>query len=202
MEVGAWSWLEVAKLLASVLTPVALAALGVYVHRVTKRFEHVQWRSQKLIEKRLSVYEDLAPLFNDLLCYFTYVGCWRDLDPLDVVALKRSIDKQIHVAAPLFSATFFEACMAFQDLCFETYNGWGQDALLRTEAFRRKEGRPQDWKAEWENCFSADAAEPNAVRTAYARVMKAFSEDIGVHAAVIPQSGNPLINVLQAHNEL
>lgn len=196
MDAGEWSWLEIAKLLASVLTPIALAALGVYVHRVTKRFEHVQWRSQKLIEKRLSVYEDLTPLFNDLLCYFTYVGCWRDLDPPNVVALKRSLDKQIHLAAPLFSAKFFETCMAFQDLCFETYNGWGQDALLRTEAFRRKEGRPTDWKTEWESCFSADTAEPHAVRAAYTRVMEAFSKDIGVHAAAIPLSGRPPNNGL------
>jgi hypothetical protein len=35
--------------------------LGIYIHRVTKRFEHLQWRSQKLVEKRLAVYDDLAP---------------------------------------------------------------------------------------------------------------------------------------------
>ncbi|SFB41592.1 hypothetical protein SAMN04515620_1756 [Collimonas sp. OK607] len=114
MDAGQWNWLEIVKLLASVLTPIALAVFGIYVHHITKRFEHVQWRSQKLVEKRLSVYEDLAPLFNDLLCYFTYVGCWRDLNPPDVVTLKRTIDKKIHIAAPLFSPQFFASSMAFQ----------------------------------------------------------------------------------------
>ncbi len=191
MDLGPWNWLEAAKLLASVLTPLALAALGIYVHRVTKRYEHGQWRSQKLIEKRLSVYEALAPDFNDLLCYFTYVGSWRDLDPPKVVALKRSIDKQIYLAAPLFSGNFFQCCMAFQSLCFETYNGWGQDALLRTAVKRRRESR-SNWKVEWEGCFSSEVAEPDAVRAAYACVMEAFAQDIGVHPfAVIPKSGRP-----------
>lgn len=194
MDLGPWNWLEAAKLLASVLTPLALAALGIYVHRVTKRYEHGQWRSQKLVEKRLSVYEELAPDLNDLLCYFTYVGCWRDLDPPKVVGLKRSIDKQIYLAAPLFSENFFRACMAFQALCFETYNGWGQDALLRTAFKRRKESRP-DWKREWDACFSCEVADPNAVRAAYARLMAAFSQDIGVHPqAVVARSGVPPAN--------
>jgi hypothetical protein len=130
MDAGHWNWLEVAKLTAGALTPVALAALGVYIHRVTKSFENLQWRSQKLIEKRLSVYDDLAPHFNDLLCYFTYIGCWKELDPSVVLALKRTMDKKIHIAAPLFSAAFFDACENFQNLCFETYGGWGRDAYF------------------------------------------------------------------------
>lgn len=196
MDLGPWNWLEAAKLLASVLTPLALAALGIYVHRVTKRYEHGQWRSQKLVEKRLSVYEQLAPDLNDLLCYFTYVGCWRDLDPPTVVALKRSIDKQIFLAAPLFSAEFFGSCMAFQSLCFETYNGWGQDAQLRTATHRRRESR-KDWKDEWENCFSRKIAEPNLVRAAYAKVMESFSRDIGVHPqALIPDPGKPPTSIV------
>jgi hypothetical protein len=195
MELGPWNWLEIAKLLASLLVPVALAAVGVYIHRVTKRFEHLQWRSQKLIEKRLSVYDDLAPLLNELLCYFTYIGGWRDLDPPAVVALKRVVDKKIHLAAPLFSQDFFAACMEFQDLCFETYTGWGRDALLRTSFQRRREGRANDWRTEWDACFSAEIVDPESVRSAYRRVMEAFAADIGVHAtSLVPLSGEPPAN--------
>ncbi|WP_077036777.1 hypothetical protein [Pelomonas sp. KK5] len=102
MRAGDWSWLEVAKLVASLLIPLTLAGVGVFVHRVTRQFEHLQWRSQKLIEKRIAIYDDLAPLFNDLLCYFTYVGRWKEMSPPDVVALKRVVDKKIYMAAPLF----------------------------------------------------------------------------------------------------
>jgi hypothetical protein len=185
-----WNSLEIAKLAAGLLTPTALALFGVYIHRLTKRFEHLQWRSQKLIETRLKIYDELAPQLNDLLCYFTYVGCWKDLNPPEVAALKRTIDKKIFLAAPLFSESFFSACMEFQNLCFETYSGWGRDALLRAQFERRKQARPNDWKAEWNECFSASASDPKAIRTAYKRVMEAFAVDIGVHPSfVVPPSG-------------
>lgn len=196
MDAGPWNWLEIAKLTAGLLVPGALAVFGLYIHRVTKQFEHVQWRSQKLIEKRLAVYDDLAPQLNDLLCYFTYVGSWKDLNPPDVVALKRTIDKKMYLAAPLFSEEFFSVCMAFQGLCFATYTGWGRDASLCTRFERRRDARPADWNSEWEACFSKHASEPSLVREAHRRLMEVFSRDIGVHASfVVPSSGGIPSNV-------
>jgi len=192
MSAGPWNWLEVAKLVAGLLTPAALAMLGIYIHRVTRRFEHFQWRSQKLVEKRLAVYDDLAPQLNDLLCYFTYVGCWKELDPPAVVSLKRDIDKKIHLAAPLFSQGFFSACTEFQNLCFEAFVGWGQNARLRTESKRRCEARPTDWKSEWNVCFAdrESVSDPHAIKDAYRQVMRALAVDMGVHPSfVIPHSG-------------
>ncbi len=169
-----------AKIGTSILLPVALAVLGIFVHRITKRFEHRQWRSQKLVDKRLAIYDQLAPLLNDVLCYFTYVGCWRDLTPPDVVTLKRSIDKKIHLAAPLFSPAFFEACQAFQALCFETHTGWGNAARLRTSLQRRKDGLGTVWQEQWDACFSKEAPDSAEVAAAYQRVMAVFSAEIGV----------------------
>jgi len=183
MQGSPWNSLEVAKIVAGLLTPIAIAIFGIYVHRVTKKFEHLQWRSQKLVEKRLAVYDDLGPHFNDLLCYFTYVGEWRDLDPPEIVKLKRTMDKKIYLAAPLFSEEFFSACMAFQGVCYETYNGWGRDASLRTKSQRRREARQNDWKAEWNEYFAANVASLDEIRLAYKRVMEVFAQDIGVHAA-------------------
>lgn len=190
MEAGDWSWLEVGKLVASLVTPVVVAIFGIYIHRVTKRFEHSQWRSQKLVEKRLAVYDDVAPLLNDLLCFFTYVGTWKEMDPPTAVGLKRKVDKKIHLASPLFSPLFFEACMAFQNLCFETYAGWGVDALLRSQFERRKEAWGAKWDVGWEQLFSAKASDPTAIREAYKEVMEAFAIDLGVmNAPSVPHSG-------------
>jgi len=178
-----WNSLEVAKLVCSVLTPAAIAIFGVYIHRVTKRFEDHQWRSQKLIEKRLTIYDDLAPLFNDLLCYFTYVGCWKELKPPDVVALKRKIDRKIYLAAPLFPKEFFQACQVLQGLCFSAYRGWGMDAQLRTNWGRRKDA-DTGWLEEWQT-YCSDATEvtdPANVKAAYDRVMQVFADSIGVTA--------------------
>jgi hypothetical protein len=196
MEPGPWSWLEVAKLAVSFLTPAMLAGVGIYIHRITKRFDHAQWRGQKLIEKRLAVYDEMAPLLNDLLGYFTYVGAWRDFDPPAIVSLKRTIDKKIHLSAPLFGSGFFGACMDLKNLCFETYRGWGQDAKLRTNFERRQQSRPNDWKAEWDALFSNAVSEPAKIRSAYKRVMEVFAEDIGVHSTfTVPPPGRVLLNI-------
>lgn len=198
MDLGAWSWLEVAKLCIGMLTPLAVAGVGVYVHRVTKRFEHIQWRSQKLIEKRLAIYDDVAPLLNDALCYFTYVGSWTETEPAAVVAIKRTLDKKLHLAAPMFSPEFFAACMHFQSLCFKTYNRWGAGAKLRT-AFLRRMNAHSAWDPEWQAyfCEPDEISDPEDVRIAYATIMSVFATDIGVHPeAIVPSAGAVPINIL------
>ena len=196
MEPGPWNWLEVAKLAAALLIPAVIGAGGIYIHRITKQFEHTQWRSQKLIEKRLAVYDAMAPKLNDLLCYFTYVGSWRDSDPPDIVHLKREIDRQFYLAAPLFSNEFFEACKAFQECCFETYTGWGEDAKLRTSYVRRREARAGSWKTEWNTYFSDKPKDYEEVRAAYKRVMESFAHDIGVNSPpLVPLSGAVPANI-------
>lgn len=178
-----WNSLEVAKLVISFLTPAVIAILGIYIHRITKRFEDNQWRDQKLIEKRLAIYDDLAPQFNDLLCYFTYVGRWKELSPIDVVALKREIDRKMYLAAPLFPKQFFHACQALQGLCFKTFSDWGVDAQLRTNWLRRKEANP-GWLVDWERYYTSadEVTDPAKVKAAYGHVMQEFAGSIGVTA--------------------
>ena len=132
MVVSVWNSLEVAKLVSGLLTPSVIAVVGIWINHITKRFEQRMWKSQKLIERRSEIFDEMAPLFNDLLCYFCHVGCWKDLTPPEVIALKRKLDMPIHLAAPLFPFEFFAACSEFQNLCYETYRGWGSDACLRT----------------------------------------------------------------------
>jgi hypothetical protein len=86
-----WTSLEVVKIISSSLTPLVVAGVGIYIYRLSKRFEHLQWRNQKLVEKRLSIYDDIAPLLNDNLCYFTYVGTWKTKTPPEVIASKRKL---------------------------------------------------------------------------------------------------------------
>lgn len=193
IEPGPWNWLELAKLF---VTPIVVSLFGFWVNHKMKRLEQLQWRSQKLVEKRLAVYDDIAPDLNDFLCYFTFVGLWKGLRPPDVVALKRKVDRKIHLAAPLFSRSFFEACEKFQNLCFETYTSWGKDAELRTQFERRKEAKGGDWQDTWDGCFSESVSDPEHIREAYQEVMKAFACDIGVHpSASIPPSGAVPANI-------
>lgn len=88
-----WNSLEIAKLIASVLTPISVVVFGFWINRRLKVFEHLQWANQKVVEKRLYVYQELVPLLNDLLCYFTYVGNWKTHNPASIIELKRKLDR-------------------------------------------------------------------------------------------------------------
>lgn len=187
MQLSPWNSLEIVKLLVSALTPIAVAILGVYLTRLAKRFEYLQWRNQRLIEKRIAVYDDLAPELNDLLCYFCFVGSWKDLTPPQVVAMKRDIDKRIYLASPLFPSDFHDACMKFMGLCFATFQGWGVDAKLRTPPDRRKEASGSKWESQWDDCFSTELSEIREVRSAYQEIMAVFSREIGLNPGVPQQ---------------
>jgi hypothetical protein len=187
-----WNSLEIAKLAASCATPIVVVGLGIWIHRVTKRFEHFQWQNQKIIEKRLAIYDSIAPQLNDLLCYFTYVGRWKDCDPAAIVAMKREVERKIYLAQPLFSPAFFSACMDFMSLCFETYTGWGEDAKLRSKFERRRDAHPK-WIPAWEACFSDKPCDAQEVRRAYQQLVKVFAGEIGLsdNGAAIPSGQVP-----------
>lgn len=185
-----WNSLEIAKLIVSGLMPVVVVIVGLFLNRRLKQFEHRQWKNQKLIEKRLNVYDDLAPLLNDVLCYYTYVGNWKECTPPQIVSLKRAIDKKIYLAAPLFGNDFFKVCMTFMDTCYESYTGWGQDAKLKTRVQRRQQSFGSRWDSQWDEVFSPDiSVEPEQVRTAYLNIMDIFSKEIGLQENSLEMTG-------------
>lgn len=77
-----WNSLEVTKLIVEVvkgvLTPLTLAVLGWWIMHLVSR---AQSANEKVIEKRLVVFDGMAPLLNDLFCYFFFVGHWKSLTP-------------------------------------------------------------------------------------------------------------------------
>jgi hypothetical protein len=82
-----------AKLFVSLLTPIAVVAIGYFLNARLRSIEERRWLNQKVIEKRLALFESMAPKLNDLLCYFTYVGHWKELQPPRIIGLKREPDK-------------------------------------------------------------------------------------------------------------
>ncbi|WNV06386.1 hypothetical protein RP726_08265 [Candidatus Methylospira mobilis] len=100
-------WSDYLTLVANLLVPIITAFLGYWILRITKKIEHSQWRNQKLIEKRIAVYDDVAPKINDIYCYCMRVGKWKNVSPKEVITWKRDVDKKIHTYRPYFSQLFF-----------------------------------------------------------------------------------------------
>lgn len=178
---SAWSSLEVVKILVATLTPVLVVAVGFWVNRRLKALEAAQWAQQKVVERRIKAYDELAPSLNELYCYFSFIGIWSERTPPEIVKLKRQLDQTAHISAPLFDEEFLALYNALIDTCFETFAGWGQDPLLRTYSGRRQVAMGVDWQAEWDRGFSsAEAASPpSQVKLRYADLMAYLARAMG-----------------------
>ena len=103
-----WNSLEITKVLISMITPIIIVLMGYWLNKTIRRFEQLQWANRKVIEQRLKLYEELAPILNDLLCFYQFIGHWKELTPPQVVDKKRLLDKQVHVHRALFSEDFYK----------------------------------------------------------------------------------------------
>jgi hypothetical protein len=177
-----WNSLEVAKLFTGILTPLSVVALGFWISRRLRRLEHHQWVNQKVIEKRLSIYEELVPKLNKLLCFFIYVGDWKEANPPEIVKLKRELDRIAHVNAVLLTDGFMRLYNELVNSCYETHTGWGEDAKLKSKYERRKQAAGQSWQASWDACFCEPnkATEANDIHDRYDRLLNLLAVGLGV----------------------
>ena len=181
-----WNSLEVIRLITGLLIPAALLFVGVWMDRRIKEIEHRQWSNQKIIEKRLEVYEKITPRLNEMMCYFARIGTWKEHAPTDIITMKRDLDKTAHIYAPLFSPRFFETYNEFMATCFATERGPGKDAQLRSDCVHYRDAFVGDgtsnWQDRWDECFtgSEEAADKKVVRESYDRLLKRIAGEIGV----------------------
>ena len=117
--------LEIAKLLVGALTPIVVAVPGYWLNRRLKSLESAQWAQQKIVERRIQAYDELAPALNKLFCFFGYVGGWKEIEPPTMIALKRTLDERAHISAPLFDRDFLKVYNELLERCFTTFGGWG-----------------------------------------------------------------------------
>lgn len=173
------SWADGISATGTIATPIVVAALGiVFATRAN--------RSQSLLAARIEYYKALTPELNILMCYMTFIGRWRDYSPPDIVDLKRRLDHSFFCAAPLFSDPVRDSYDKFMALCFQTFNLWGQDALIRSSPYRREQSwrGPQPWDAAWDRMFSKDpgdavpATELTKIRRAHDDLLAAIVRDL------------------------
>ncbi len=193
--INVWNSLEVAKLVVSALTPIVVVVLGIWIARITKRLEQHQWTSRRVIERRIDVYDEIAPLLNDLVVYFTFVGHWKELRPSQLIEAKRLLDRRVHISESLFSESFLSSYLSFIHLCFSTHQGWGVDARLRGDPRRHREAAGVSWDTAWVSFFGQehDWVDPAEVRFAYQKLMAVLSEELqlGLHSRELPTGRVP-----------
>jgi len=151
--------LEILKLIVSASVPAVLAYFGWHINRQIKSIEQAQWQNRKIIEKRIEIYDQLAPKFNSILCFCVWVGDWKEITPDQMINLKRSTDKSMNVYKHLFSDDLFFAYNDFIHTVFRTFTRAGEDAKIRADISGAYGNRKTDcrysWKNEWNKLFDA-----------------------------------------------
>ncbi len=181
MDSGSWTSLEIVKLIVSALIPITVVGVGYIVSRATKRLEAVQWANQTVIERRLDIFQQVAPKLNRLLCFAIFVGAWKEVTPADAIRLKRETDEIMYVNRVLFSRTLFDAYLAFTGTLFETYARKGGNALIRTGIESSLGSRRHlDW---WDDAMEGEFATTNIpqraeVQAAYDELSECFRRDL------------------------
>lgn len=192
MPENAWNSLEVVKLLVAMLTPLSVVCLGwyltQYLTQVEKQIGHAFWANQKLIERRLELYDDLAPVLNRLLCFFTWVGYWKDISPKDVLDARSHLDKTVHIYLNLLGDEFYTEYRTFMDMLFTLSPGAGAgfDVKLRSHIRGPYGDRTLDSNYEWDNRWDAlfladgEVVSRDNVKAQYLRLMNVFTQSIGL----------------------
>jgi hypothetical protein len=186
MSVHPSNALEIARLAVSVLTPLSVTALGWLISRRLKRLELVQWTNQKLIEKRLAIYDIVAPQLNALLCFYTWVGYWKDISPDDVIRIKRDLDRTLHVYRHLFDDEVYRAYHALMLALFDTHSGAGRDARIRSLVIGPNGDRTVHgsyaWHASWIERFAiANVLPGDEIQSHYYRLMDVLRGSLGAN---------------------
>ena len=181
-----WPTLELAKLAVGVLTPLSMALLGWLFSRQLKRLDLSNWSNQKLIEKRLAIYDEIAPRLNQLLCFFTWVGYWKTVSPAQAIQAKRELDRTLNIYRHVYEPEVYEAYQDFILALFETYTGAGHDARLRALIWGDDGDRRTDCGYTWDEAWTASFSEPGQaagkpeVRARYKALMAALTRSLGV----------------------
>lgn len=190
MPVNPWNTLEAAKLLVGILIPLSIVWLGWYLTQYLRQFEqqmgHSFWANQKLIERRLQLYDDMSPLLNRLLCFYTWTGYWKDISPKDVLEARSQLDKMVNIYLHLLGDPFFTEYRKFLDMLIVPSPGAGVDAKLRSNIRGPYGDRTLDSNYEWDNRWDAlflgdgDVLPREQIKAQYLRLMNVFTQTIGL----------------------
>src|SRR6188472_3625982 len=123
---SSYSNLDIVRLAIDALTPILVLVLGIFVTSSLKKGE----RSTDL---RSEIYKTIGMDLNDIYCYLSFVGGWKELSPIDVIARKRSIDRAIFTYRPFFSSKPFITYQKFMHEAFKPFSGPGTDACIRSD---------------------------------------------------------------------
>ena len=180
---ASWNGLQIATLAVSALTPLTVAGLGYFVARAGRRLEQLRWANQTVVVRRLEVFAEVAPQLNQLLCFGTFVGRWKEIQPRKAIGLKRNLDEAMYSNRVLFSDSLFAAYREFMATMFAMFATTEADAHLRAPIDSQWGNRRNMtwWQDSMTSLFSPDnLVSTDEIQVAYDRLADRFRADLYV----------------------
>jgi hypothetical protein len=177
-----WNSVQIVTVIVAAATPVTVAVLGVIFARASRKIEQVQWANQTVVTRRLDIFDKLAPGLNQLLCFATFVGTWKDTDPRKAITIKRDLDQIMYANKVLFSDELFAAYHRFMTVLFDMFGTTGADAKVRAP-IESKWGSRRDldwWDDTMTGRFTAEAVSLDDIQAAYDALGEQFRANLYV----------------------
>jgi hypothetical protein len=181
--------LDIVSLAVQALTPLAVVGLGFCLARLSRRVEAVQWANQTVVSRRVELFTQVAPKLNQLLCFATFVGRWKEISPQQATTLKRDLDEIMFANRMLFSDELFDAYQLFMKSLFDMYASTDADAPLRVQINTELGDRRNLvwWEDPMTSHFSAtNSATIGEVQATYETLGQRFRADLYVCHAEKP----------------
>lgn len=176
-----WNSLEIVKLAISISTPLVVILIGFLINNRVRHIEHMQWTRQRIVDKRIELYDHMIPKINDIYCYLIRVGNWKEFSPEDIIELKREIDKIAHVNAPLFSEKFISLYSSMMECYFDMFRGKGTNARILIDPNEYIQFYEGEWIPSWDDFYDRDKmSSRNEIKNMYHNFVHNFSTEIGV----------------------
>lgn len=187
-----WNSLQIVTLIVNAATPITVVVLGVLFARASRRIEQVQWGNQTVVTHRLDIFAKLAPGLNQLLCFGTFVGGWKEIDPRKAIEIKRKLDETFYANKVLFSEELFAAYHRFMAVLFDMFGTTGADAKIKAPIESRwGSRRDQSWwhhdPENMESLFSpGKVSDLDEIQAAYDELAQRFRADLNVTGKARP----------------
>ena len=175
-----WDSLKMIIIIISIFAPVIVVLIVFRYNRIIKRLNKKHENDQKIVGKRIEIYDRIGPKLHDILSFFCYNGNWKEITPIDVIRLKRELDKEIEINSPLFSNELAKKYNDFMQLCFVSFSGWEHKEKIKSLFELRQEHNPE-WSNDWINFFDTNnVVDAIMMKERYNQLMDYFKKELNL----------------------
>lgn len=162
------TFVEVAKALGALATPVVVVIVAYIFQRKQKLAEAVMTERIKRIAR-------ISPLLNKIFSYRHRVGNYLEWTPEDILNAKREADHEFWTFEFLWSPEYKAAYHQFMEECFTINRGEGNKAGIRAgPRFYPKKANTPGWEA-----FTDEEVNKSNNQAAYNQIQSVTARDLG-----------------------